>query len=205
MWQGDLIPSSFPRALSRLSFHIGLSSATERFLRHRNARGLALHRPQSHSINRPVPQHHRNNDHSLWIEDTVTSKLLPETIFAPVILIFFCSADVSFAYLTPRSTTMRNSLRVATQLDSNGGLIIYSTASSRPSRARLSPSRWSLQILSTMSNPRFKIRKEFLPTNSDWSLPASNLRMAVLSATTTSKRYAWHHFTGPKRWAIGGQ
>ena len=58
----------------------------------------------------------------------------------------------------------------------------------RPWRAKLSPLTWSLRTRSTMSRPRFKIRREFHQINNVWSSPESNWKMDALWATTTSRR-----------------
>merc|ERR1712100_693020 len=60
--------------------------------------------------------------------------------------------------------------------------------SSRPSQARPSPSMSNNPTPLRTSRPRFKIRKESPQASKDSSSPESNLRMDVLSKTTTSKR-----------------
>jgi len=58
------------------------------------------------------------------------------------------------------------------------------------------PSHWTLSQMtrSKMSRRRSRTKREFLQSNSDWSLLANNWKMAELWATTTSKRsppYIW--------------
>merc|ERR1712147_98425 len=61
-------------------------------------------------------------------------------------------------------------------------------SSSRPSLERLSPLMSSQQTPLRMSRPRSKTRRESHPISKDLSSPVSNLRMAELFLTTTSKR-----------------
>merc|ERR1712166_562750 len=61
-------------------------------------------------------------------------------------------------------------------------------SSSRPSLERPSLLMSSQQIPSRTSKQRFKIRKESHQISKDSSSPESNLKMAELSLTTTSKR-----------------
>merc|ERR1711884_672576 len=60
--------------------------------------------------------------------------------------------------------------------------------SSRPSRARRSPSRWSPPTPSRMSRPRSRTRRASLRISRGSSSPASSSRMAGPSPTTTSRR-----------------
>lgn len=67
--------------------------------------------------------------------------------------------------------------------------VLYRCKSSlKPSQARPSPSRWSPLTPSTTLRPRSRIRKESPRISNVWSSPASNLRMAELLPTTTSRK-----------------
>merc|ERR1712022_3199 len=83
-----------------------------------------------------------------------------------------------------RTTTSRRNLLSISSSDSE----VVCKSSSRLSLVRPSPSMSSNPTPLRTSRPRFKIRKESPQTSKDSSSPESNLRMDVLSKTTTSKR-----------------
>merc|ERR1711871_208337 len=81
------------------------------------------------------------------------------------------------------TTSRRNPLSISSS-DSE----VVCKSSSRPSLVRPSPSMLNNPTPLRTSRPRFKIRKESPQTSKDLSSPESNLRMDVLSKTTTFKR-----------------
>merc|ERR1712166_741208 len=83
-----------------------------------------------------------------------------------------------------RTTTSRRSLPSISSSD----LEEEYRSSSRPSPVRPSPSKSSRLTPSKPSRPRSRTRKEFPQISKDSSSPESNLRMAELSRTTTSRK-----------------
>merc|ERR1712086_1187408 len=71
---------------------------------------------------------------------------------------------------------------------SSSDLEVVCKSSSRPSPVRPSPLMSNQQTPSRTSRPRSKTRKESHQISKDSSSPESNLRMAELFLTTTSKR-----------------